>query len=57
MNGWIVALCVVAWIMVAGFGWAICYVGGRADEMPCGHSKDSIRGNGVTWWCGECENE
>ncbi len=24
------------------------------DTLPCGHSKDSVRGD-VTKWCAECE--
>ena len=55
-NGWYTLLC-VTWVIVAVLAWAFIFSATRGDEMPCGHSKDSIRGNGTTWYCGECENE
>ena len=31
--------------------------GGADDLMPCGHSRESVRGDGMTHWCAECEGE
>ena len=55
-SGWCTALCIAGWLMAACVAWSLCAIASHADEMPCGHSKDSIRGNGTTWYCSECEH-